>query len=87
MASDFPPQFYALIRRIDRFSDLTGKLISLSMLWLVVTIFPGIAMWFPQWLEAGDRMATPAQDVDQSQVPSLEAGDQAPGDDEVKNAK
>jgi TRAP-type mannitol/chloroaromatic compound transport system permease small subunit len=38
LASDFPPQFYALIRRIDRFSDLTGKLISLSMLWLVVTI-------------------------------------------------
>jgi hypothetical protein len=25
--------------------------------------------------------------VDQSQVPSLEAGDQAPVDDEVKNAK
>ena len=38
MGSDFPPQFYALIRAIDRFSDLTGKLISLSMLWLVVTI-------------------------------------------------
>jgi TRAP-type mannitol/chloroaromatic compound transport system permease large subunit len=53
----------------------------------LVLIFPGIAMWFPQWLEAGDRMATPAQDVDQSQVPSLEAGDQAPVDDEVKNAK
>jgi TRAP-type mannitol/chloroaromatic compound transport system permease small subunit len=38
LPSDFPPQFYALIRAIDRFSDLTGKLISLSMLWLVVTI-------------------------------------------------
>ena len=38
MGSDFPPRFYALIRRIDRFSDLTGKVISLSMLWLVVTI-------------------------------------------------
>ena len=42
----------------------------------LVLIFPGIAMWFPQWLEAGDRMATPAQDVDQSDVPSLEAGDE-----------
>jgi TRAP-type mannitol/chloroaromatic compound transport system permease small subunit len=35
---EFPPAFYAAIRRIDRFSDLTGKLISLSMLWLVATI-------------------------------------------------
>jgi TRAP-type mannitol/chloroaromatic compound transport system permease small subunit len=36
--SEFPPAFYATIRRIDRFSDVTGKLISLSMLYLVVTI-------------------------------------------------
>ena len=36
--NDFPPAFYATIRAIDRFSDLTGKLISLSMLWLVGTI-------------------------------------------------
>ena len=36
--TDFPPAFYETIRRIDRFSDLTGKLISLSMLWLVATI-------------------------------------------------
>ena len=36
--SDFPPRFYAVIRGIDRFSDITGKLISLSMLYLVVTI-------------------------------------------------
>jgi TRAP-type mannitol/chloroaromatic compound transport system permease small subunit len=35
---EFPPWFYALIRGIDRFSDVTGKLISLSMLWLVATI-------------------------------------------------
>jgi len=35
---DFPPAFYAVIRRIDRFSDVTGKLISLSMLYLVATI-------------------------------------------------
>jgi TRAP-type mannitol/chloroaromatic compound transport system permease small subunit len=35
---DFPPAFYATIRRIDRFSDVIGKLISLSMLYLVATI-------------------------------------------------
>jgi TRAP-type mannitol/chloroaromatic compound transport system permease small subunit len=36
--SDFPPAFYATIRGIDRFSDLTGKAISLVMLYLVATI-------------------------------------------------
>ena len=36
--SDFPTPFYAVIRAIDRFSDVTGKLISLAMLYLVVTI-------------------------------------------------
>ena len=35
---DFPPLFYAVIRALDRFSDVTGKLISLSMLWLVASI-------------------------------------------------
>jgi TRAP-type mannitol/chloroaromatic compound transport system permease small subunit len=35
---DFPPAFYAAIRAIDRFSEVTGKLIALSMLFLVVTI-------------------------------------------------
>jgi TRAP-type mannitol/chloroaromatic compound transport system permease small subunit len=35
---DFPPAFYAVIRGIDRFSDLTGKLLSLSMLYLMATI-------------------------------------------------
>lgn len=35
---DFPPAFYATIRGIDRFSDAFGKLVSLAMLWLVVTI-------------------------------------------------
>jgi len=42
----------------------------------LVLVFPQIAMWFPQWLEAGDRMATPALKDDQ--VPDshdLEAGD------------
>jgi hypothetical protein len=32
--SGFPPAFYAVFCVIDRFSDVTGKLISLSMLWL-----------------------------------------------------
>ena len=36
--SDFPPHFYAVIRRIDRFTDATGKLVSLSMIFLVVSI-------------------------------------------------
>jgi TRAP-type mannitol/chloroaromatic compound transport system permease small subunit len=35
---DFPTVFYALIRGIDRFSDITGKLIGLSMLFLVAII-------------------------------------------------
>ena len=35
---DFPPVFYSVIRGIDRFSDISGKLISLSMLYLVATI-------------------------------------------------
>jgi TRAP-type mannitol/chloroaromatic compound transport system permease small subunit len=35
---DFPPAFYAVIRRIDRFSDATGKVIALAMLFLVLSI-------------------------------------------------
>jgi tripartite ATP-independent transporter DctM subunit len=47
----------------------------------LVLIFPQIAMWFPQWLEAGDRMATPAQRVDEpAGPPALEAGDN-PGEE------
>jgi len=45
---------------------------------VLVLVFPQIAMWFPQWLEAGDRMATPLQkdDDDGSAARrSLEAGD------------
>ena len=34
----FPPRFYAVIRAIDRFTDVSGKLISLSMLVLVFGI-------------------------------------------------
>ena len=44
---DFPPAFYAAIRAIDRFSDLTGKLIALSMLYLVATIsYEAISRYF-----------------------------------------
>jgi len=42
----------------------------------LVLLFPQIAMWFPQWLEAGDRMATPALKDDAAQDSNaLEAGD------------
>ena len=43
----------------------------------LVLIFPQIAMWFPQWLQEGDRMAVPALPGDESQDNrrSLEAGD------------
>lgn len=37
-APDFPPAFYAVIRSIDRFSDVTGRLISLSMIYLVIIV-------------------------------------------------
>ena len=36
--SEFPPLFFAVIRRIDRFTEATGKLISLLMLFLVGSI-------------------------------------------------
>ena len=46
---------------------------------VLVLAFPQIAMWFPQWLEAGDRMATPAQKDDgddRRDRDTLEAGDE-----------
>src|ERR1044071_7065538 len=55
----------------------------------LVLIFPQIAMWFPEWLQEGDRMAVPALPNDGvDNTPSLEAGDaltsdaaaEAPGD-------
>jgi tripartite ATP-independent transporter DctM subunit len=36
----------------------------------LVLIFPGIAMWFPNWLQEGDRMATPAQPFDPDEKPT-----------------
>ena len=45
---------------------------------VLVLAFPQIAMWFPQWLEQGDRMAVPVQKED-AVVPTgpnlLDAGD------------
>jgi TRAP-type mannitol/chloroaromatic compound transport system permease small subunit len=44
---DFPPAYYAVIRTIDRFSDVTGKLIALSMLFLVASItYEVVARYF-----------------------------------------
>ena len=46
-ARDFPPVYYAAIRLIDGFSDVTGKLISLSMLFLVLSItYEVVARYF-----------------------------------------
>jgi TRAP-type mannitol/chloroaromatic compound transport system permease small subunit len=41
---EFPRAFYAIIRGIDRFTDVTGKLIALTMLFLVVTISYEVVM-------------------------------------------
>jgi TRAP-type mannitol/chloroaromatic compound transport system permease small subunit len=44
VANEFPRAFYTIIRAIDRFSDVTGKLIALTMLFLVVTITYEVVM-------------------------------------------
>lgn len=41
---EFPQAFYAIIRAIDAFSDVTGKLIALSMLFLVAIISYEVVM-------------------------------------------
>ena len=44
----------------------------------LVLAFPQIAMWFPEWLAAGDRLATPLQKDDGDPAAArnaLEAGD------------
>jgi TRAP-type mannitol/chloroaromatic compound transport system permease small subunit len=44
---DFPPVYYATIRWIDGFSNVTGKLISLTMLFLVLSItYEVVARYF-----------------------------------------
>jgi TRAP-type mannitol/chloroaromatic compound transport system permease small subunit len=42
--NEFPRAFYAIIRTIDRFTDVTGRLIALTMLFLVVTITYEVVM-------------------------------------------
>jgi TRAP-type mannitol/chloroaromatic compound transport system permease small subunit len=42
--SEFPHAFYTIIRAIDSFSDVTGKLIALSMLFLVAIISYEVVM-------------------------------------------
>jgi TRAP-type mannitol/chloroaromatic compound transport system permease small subunit len=37
-SGDFPPAFYATIRHIDRFSDVTGRVCALTQIFLVVSI-------------------------------------------------
>ena len=37
-SGDFPPVFYAVIRWVDRFSDVTGRLFALVQIFLVVII-------------------------------------------------
>jgi TRAP-type mannitol/chloroaromatic compound transport system permease small subunit len=41
---EFPRAFYGIIRAIDRFTDVTGKLIALTMLFLMVTISYEVVM-------------------------------------------
>jgi len=36
----------------------------------LVLIFPDIAMWFPNWLQEGDRMAVPAEPVSPDEKPA-----------------
>ncbi len=44
---DFPPIYYAIIRLIDSFSDATGRLIALTMLFLVASItYEVVARYF-----------------------------------------
>ena len=44
---DFPPIYYAIIRAIDGFSKITGQLISLTMLFLVLSItYEVVARYF-----------------------------------------
>jgi TRAP-type mannitol/chloroaromatic compound transport system permease small subunit len=42
--AQFPRAFYAVIRAIDRFTDVSGKLISMTMLFLMLTISYEVVM-------------------------------------------
>jgi TRAP-type mannitol/chloroaromatic compound transport system permease small subunit len=46
-ARDFPPIYYSIIRAIDGFSNITGQLIALTMLFLVASItYEVVARYF-----------------------------------------
>jgi len=44
VGNEFPHAFYTIIRLIDRFSDVTGRIIAMTMLFLVVTISYEVVM-------------------------------------------
>ena len=55
---------------------------------VLVLAFPGIAMWFPNWLQEGDRMATPALPADPAadDANKLEKGDGMATEEEAQPA-
>jgi hypothetical protein len=55
----------------------------------LVLAFPQIAMWFPQWLQEGDRMAVPAGPAEDKEEgpPALEAGDTMKEDEPVESER
>jgi TRAP-type mannitol/chloroaromatic compound transport system permease small subunit len=62
---DFPAGFYATIRHIDRFSDLTGRLFALVQIYLVVIIcYEVVSRYFfgspTVWVYEGSTMANGA---------------------------
>lgn len=44
VGNEFPRAFYAIIRAIDRFTDVTGRIIALTMLFLMLTITYEVVM-------------------------------------------
>jgi TRAP-type mannitol/chloroaromatic compound transport system permease small subunit len=64
-SGDFPPLFYAVIRRLDRFSDLTGQLFALTQVYLMVIItYEVCSRYFFEsptvWVFEGSTMANGA---------------------------
>jgi TRAP-type mannitol/chloroaromatic compound transport system permease small subunit len=65
VAGDFPPAFYAIIRRIDRFTDVTGRLFAMTQIFLVVIITYEVAMRYffhapTRWVFESSAMANGA---------------------------
>jgi TRAP-type mannitol/chloroaromatic compound transport system permease small subunit len=62
---DFPPAFYAVIRRIDGFSDMTGRVFALVQIYLVAIIcYEVVSRYFfgspTIWVFEGSTMANGA---------------------------